>query len=58
MPPGHFFGGGDATWSQNKAGSGKLPEVSKVNNPKIELKYPKLRQIFVDIHIFLFESPL
>ena len=58
VPPGHFFGGGDATWSQDKAGSGKLPEVSKVNNPKIALKYPKLRQIFVVFRIFWFESPL
>ena len=40
VPPGHFFGGGGATWSQNKAGFGKLPEVSKVNNPKTALKYP------------------
>ena len=56
VPPGHFFGGGDATWSQNKAGSGKLPEVSKVNNPKIALNILNFVR-FLSFFIFFGVNP-
>ena len=40
VPPGHFFWWRGRHVVPKKAGFGKLPEVSKVNNPKIALTNP------------------